>query len=254
MRTSLRYVQQNLDFLEERITEYSNLIERYEKEYRLAEQRDEKRAASKIKKLQSRIDELEAQVGIQTTSFDNIELEAIAKARTVAIFESILFAIENWATDDVPASDFTPVAQALLFKAVYDPIMTGIADYYLDEIPFSAYEVVKRGREYVKGIRAETQVPLTEMSVTAQAYQQWWINDALVLIYGDRDPDWEVTKPYTREEMELWKSTDMDKTMNFPRIFDAFDLTRKYGDEIRETSGLPNFTKTIMQTRLTANE
>ena len=134
--------------------------------------------------------------------------------------------------------------------------MSGVTDYYLDEVPFAASEVVKRGREYVKALRAETQVPLTDASknLVALEYQQWWVNDALVLLYGDRDPDWEKTQPHTREEMELWKSTDMDKTMNFPKIFDAFELTRKYGDEIRESSGLPEFTKQIMQTRLTAHE
>ena len=207
-------------------------------------------------KAQLVIDDLASQINNQTVQFDSVELEAIAKARTIAIFESILFAIENWATDDVPASDFTPVAQAVLFKTVYDSVMTGVSDYYLDEIPFSAHEVVKRGREYVKALRSETELPLTDVSMgfTAQQYQQWWTNDALVLLYGDRDPDWENITPHTAEEMELWRSTDMDKTMHFPRIFDAFELTRKYGDEIRESSGLPDFTKQIMQTRLSAHE
>ena len=193
---------------------------------------------------------------VQERAYDSVEQEAIAKARTIAIFESILFAIENWAIDDVPASDFTPVAQAVLFKTVYDSVMTGVSDYYLDEVPFAATEVVKRGREYVKAFRSETELPLTDVSMgfTAQQYQQWWTNDALVLLYGDRDPDWENTTPHTAEEMELWRSTDMDKTTHFPRIFDAFELTRKYGDEIRESSGLPDFTKQIMQTRLSAHE
>ena len=153
---------------------------------------------------------------------------------------AFIFAIENWAVDDVPANDFTLVAQAVLFKAVYDHVMTGDTDYYLDTVPHSAIEVVKRGREYVKSLRTQSDTALTDpsMGFTAQQYQQWWVNDALVLLYGERDPEWETTAPYTSEEMELWKSTDMDKTMHFPKIFDAFELTRKYGDEIRESSGL----------------
>lgn len=240
--------------LMELMAEYGKRREAFMVEYAAAEVRREKRWEKKAKQLEKANDELRSQLSLKTKTFDSLELEAIAKARTIAIFESILFAIENWATDDVPASDFTPVAQAILFKAVYDPVMTSVNDYYLDEIPFAAHEVVKRGREYVKGIRSESQVPLTDQRVMAAEYQDWWVNDALVLLYGDRDPDWEATKPYSREEMELWKSTDMDKTMHFPRIFDAFELTRKYGDEIRETSGLPDFTKQIMQTRLTAHE
>ena len=240
--------------LMELMAEYGKRREAFMAEYAAAEVRREKRWEKKAKQLEKANDELRSQLSLKTKTFDSLELEAIAKARTIAIFESILFAIENWATDDVPASDFTPVAQAILFKAVYDPVMTSVNDYYLNEIPFAAHEVVKRGREYVKGIRSESQVPLTDQRVMAAEYQDWWVNDALVLLYGDRDPDWEVTKPYSREEMELWKSTDMDKTMHFPRIFDAFELTRKYGDEIRETSGLPDFTKQIMQTRLTAHE
>lgn len=208
------------------------------------------------RKAQHAVDELESQFGHTIVEYDSVEQEAIAKARTVAIFESILFAIENWATDDVPASDFTPVAQAVLFKTTYIPVMKGNSDYYLDEVPFTAIEIVKRGREYVKGFRAQSQTPLTDPSVriVAQEYQSWWVNDALPLIYGARDPDWETTTPYSSEEMELWRSTDMDKTTHFPNIFDAFELTRKYGDEIRESSGLPQFTKQIMQTRLTAHE
>ena len=231
-------------------------LEEFRQEIAYAEKRDERRAQRTIKKLEKRLKEAEAQLGVQSKVFDSVEQAAIAQARTIAIFESILFAIENWATDDAPASDFTPVAQAVLFKTVYVPVMTGVTDYYMDIVPFAATEVVKRGREYVKAFRAQTQTPLTDvsMSFTAQEYQQWWVNDALILLYGDRDPEWEATKPHTHDEMEKWKSTDMDKTTHFPKIFDAFELTRKYGDEIRESSGLPEFTKQIMQTRLTAHE
>ena len=39
----------------------------------------------------------------------------LERAKTLAIFDSILFSIENWATDDSPAPDFTLAAQASLF-------------------------------------------------------------------------------------------------------------------------------------------
>ena len=254
MSSAYHRVNEAMRYLERVIESAGECLQALEDEVPRAIARDEKRFKKYLEEYKAKL--LREHSREQAASLSEIEQIAVTQARTIAIFESILFAIENWATDDVPATDFTPVAQAVLFKAVYVPVMCGNTDYYMGVVPFSATEVVKRGREYVKALRSESQTPLTDtsMQLTAQQYQQWWINDALVLLYGDRDPEWEETKPHTLEEMELWKSTDMDKTMHFPKIFDAFELTRKYGDEIRESSGLPDFTKQIMQTRLTTYE
>ena len=102
---------------------------------------------------------------------------------------------------DAPASDFTPVAQAVLFPKQSTIELcpeTSLTTISMKSVPFAATEVVKRGREYVKGIRAESQVLLLTETFGQSLLKntmQWWINDALVLLYGDRDPDWETTKP-----------------------------------------------------------
>ena len=247
-------VREMLESLDALVEGGEKACREYEEEFKKAQLREQRRWRTHEKKL---IETLGRPAeSPRSAALQEIEENAIAQARSVAIFESILFAIENWAVDDSPATDFTVVAQAFLFKAVYAQIMRKNTDYYLDSVPFAAVEVVRRGREYVKGVREDTQAPLTDssLSIIAAEYQAWWVNDALALLYSGRDPDWETTKPHTMEEMALWRSTDMDKTQNFPSIFDAFDLTRKYGEEIRESSGLPEFTKQIMQTRLTAHE
>ena len=61
--------------------------------------------------------------------------------------------MENWSTDGQVASDFSLVCQSILFPIVYEEVMSGNADYYIEQVPVSALEVVKRGREFIQYLR-----------------------------------------------------------------------------------------------------
>ena len=62
-------------------------------------------------------------------------LEGLEKAKTLAIFDSILFGIENWSADGQTAPDITMVSQSVLFPTVYERVMKGNEDYFVEKVP-----------------------------------------------------------------------------------------------------------------------
>ena len=185
------------------------------------------------------------------------EKVGLERAKTLAIFDSILFSIENWATDDSPAPDFTLASQATLFPLVYEEVGKGNSDYYITEVPAVAGEVVRRGREYIHAFRkADDTSILQEESwgVISSEIHDWWVRDALPLLYGARDPDWEITEPYPMEDMLKWRHMEASRALEFPLIFDGMELVKKYGDDIRKSTGLPEFSKLMITTRIQAHD
>ena len=220
------------------------------------------RMQSEIKKVrlgyEQQIKDLEKQVkegGIAQSEQNNSE--DIAKATTLSIIDSILFAISNWSVDGQVAPDIELACQSILFPIVYEPVMKGESDYYLPVVPASANEIVKRGREFVKHIRAVSDLSLVDpdgWEEFSSMIQQWWVNDALPLLYGARDNDWEKTEAFPLEIMTIWRDKPASRALQFPLIFDGMELVRKHGDEIREKSGLPAFNKSTISTRLEPND
>lgn len=209
-----------------------------------------------LKDANEEIAELKARLENMSLEEPEPEDPSIVKAQTIAIFDSILFAIENWSTDGDTAPDFSLACQAILFPLVYDQVMNGNSHYYLRKVPDAALEVVKRGREYVKFIRDTCQVGLTDPTAWNQyvpMVSKWWVNDALPLLYGARDPAWENNPILTLEEITVWRDQPASRALKFPLVFDAMDLVDRHGESIRETTKLPDFTLTTLTTRLEAN-
>lgn len=212
----------------------------------------EKKLAEKDKE----IAELKAKLENMSLEESEPEDPSLVKAQTVAIFDSILFAIENWSTDGDTAPDFSLACQAILFPLVYDQVMNSNSNYYLRKVPDAALEVVKRGREYVKFIRDTCQVGLTDPTAWNQyipMISKWWVNDALPLLYGARDPAWENNPILMLDEIVVWRDQPASRALKFPLVFDAMDLVDRHGESIRETTKLPDFTRTTLNTRLEAN-
>ena len=212
--------------------------------------------AKLLKSRDNKIIELEAKLAAVLLEEPEPEDPSLVKAQTVAIFDSILFAIENWSTDGDTAPDFSLACQAILFPLVYDPVMNGNSNYFLRKVPDAALEVVKRGREYVKFIRDTCQVGLTDPTAWSQyvpMISKWWVNDALPLLYGARDDVWERSSPLTLEAIISWIDQPASRPLDFPLVFDAMDLLDRHGDEIREKTNLPQFTRDTLNTRLEAN-
>ena len=213
-----------------------------------------KDAARREKELLKRIEELE-KYGVATTDgvMSAQELENVKKASTLAIYDSIIFAISNWSTDGDAAPDFELTCQAALFPTVYERVMSGESDYYLEKVPPAADVVVQRGREYVKHFRNICNASLVDPAAWnehAKEIQQWWVRDALPLIYGARADEWDDDVGLTLDEALEWKDQPASRALHFPLIFDGMELVEKHRDEIRDSTGLPDFNKRTLQTRL----
>ncbi len=158
---------------------------------------------------------------------------------TIGIFDTIL---RHMCKD---AEDFRLASEAFLFPAVYERVMEGKQEaYYLDEIPPSASLVISRGRQHIAWVREEYDTHVTDPDTWKEAIDcivDWWRNDALPMIYGSRDEQWDIDLPLTLTEILLWRDSPGDRPLNFPRIFDAYEIYRKHKDEIYGTTGLREF-------------
>lgn len=218
--------------------------------------RTERTATAELKRAQKRVRELEAKLAEagDSQARQSVDSAIIAKAKTIAIFDAILFNVCNWSTEGDTAPDFELASQAILFPAVYERVMEGAEEaYILDEVPVSALEVVRRGREWVRYFRGSCPLSLVDPSVWAEnvgRVAKWWLSDALPLIYGARDPDWDHDEPYALQEMVAWRDYPANRPLSFPLIFDGMEAVSKHADRIREESGLPLFNQKAVRTRL----
>jgi hypothetical protein len=160
-------------------------------------------------------------------------------ATTIGIFDTIL---RHMCKD---AEDFRLASEAFLFPAVYERVMEGKQEaYYLEEIPPSAHLVISRGQQHIAWIREEYDTHITDPDTWREAVDyvaEWWRNDALPMIYGSRDEQWDIDLPLSLPEILLWRDSPGDRPLNFPRIFDAYEVYRKHKDEIYGTTGLREF-------------
>jgi hypothetical protein len=160
-------------------------------------------------------------------------------ASTVGIFDTILRHM------CAGADDFRLASEAFLFSAVYDRVMEGSQDaYFLEEVPASASLVITRGKEHVAWIRDEFDTHVTDPETWPNSIDcicDWWRNDALPMLYGARDEQWDLDLPLSLQEILLWKESPGDRPLNFPKIFDAYEIYRKHKDEIYGTTGLRDF-------------
>lgn len=158
-------------------------------------------------------------------------------AATVAILDSLLRHIHRGADDIRLAS------QAFLFPAVYERVMDS-SDYYIDTVPPSMSMLIDRGREYVEWIRKEHYAHVTNPDTWEEAMPyiaEWWRNDALPLLYGARDEQWDIDEPLSLPEMMVWRDSPAERPLSFPSIFDAFEIYERFKDEVLESSGLREF-------------
>jgi hypothetical protein len=239
LRKNLATIELAMDQLIEGVGEYKESIE--------------KEAKRGMKKLEDENARLRKQVASAGKGVEAVEAVGLEKAKTLAIFDAILFAIDNWSTDGQIAPDVLLACQSVLFPTVYERVMNGNKDYYVEKVPVAALEIVRRGRELVRHIREVSDQSLVDPDTWkehASMVHQWWVGDALPLIYGARDPDWDSDEPFSLVEMEEWRDMPASRALHFPLIFDGMELVSRFNEEIRETTGLPEFTRTTVSTRL----
>jgi len=242
--------------LEEHAARMTAAVDRISQGVEAYKAHTDRSANSEVRRLRKQIAELEEQLRGATSGSkkDVTNHIQVRKAKTIAIFDAILFNISNWSVSGDTAPDFELASQAILFPAVYERVMRGDEEaYFLEEVPVSALEVVKRGREYVRQFRENCPLSLVD-PLTWEAYsgevQKWWVNDALPLLYGSRDPDWDGDSPFTLPEMIAWRDYPANRALSFPLIFDGMEHVEKYRDAVREETGLPEFSSAAIKTRL----
>lgn len=160
-------------------------------------------------------------------------------ATTIGIFDSILRTMCDG------ADDFRLASEAFLFPTVYERVMDGTEEaYYLEEMPVAAALVIKRGKEHIAWIREEYDTHITDPETWGLAIDyitEWWRNDALPMIYGARDEQWDIDVPLSLQEILLWKESPGDRPLNFSKVFDAYEIYRKHKDDIYGPSGIRDF-------------
>ena len=247
-------IQVKIKKLEEAANKLDEAQERILLGVALYKKQCERSSNTQLRQAERKIKELEKQLqqgGVQ--SMNDTDIMAVARGRTLSIFDSILFNISNWSTAGDAAPDFELISQSILFPAVYERVMNGNEDYILDSMPASALEVIRRGREWVKHLRQTCERALIDPAIWAQHQQaivQWWLDDALPLIYDVRGDDWDDIEPFSQQEMIAWRDFPANRALSFPLIFDGMETVTKLSGEIRETSGIPELDKSAMQTRL----
>jgi len=258
----VRKARSNIAKLEEHIAkehakldEIERCLENVVNEIPMAVARENRRKDAQINRLERELKtaKREAAKAPTASTADAIHPADLSRAKTVAIFDAILFAIENWSSDGQTASDFTIVCQSLLFPLVYEKVMSGEDDYYIEYVPPSAAEVVKRGREFIHYLRRQSDTTLVSdeaWSSSCAMIHEWLINDGLPLLYGARDEGWQDEVPYSLAQMQQWRDMPQSRLLDFPRIQDAMDLVKIHGDTIRDTTGLPAFTTATLNTRI----
>ena len=173
------------------------------------------------------------------TSVEKATENDLKVAATIGIFDTVL------RTMCEGAEDFRLASEAFLFPNVYERVMDGMEEaYYIEEIPVAAPLIIQRGREHIEWIREEYDTHITDPETWPSAIDyitEWWRNDALPMMYGARDEQWDIDIPLSLQEILLWREAPGDRPLNFPKIFDAYEVYRKHKDEIYGTTGLREF-------------
>lgn len=203
----------------------------------------EREMGREVRRLQKELEKAQRQSSGSLTDLSAAPLE-LKVASTIGIFESILMAM----CEDAP--DFRVASEAFLFPAVYERVITGEDEaYFLSEVPASATLLVERGKEYIQWLRTEYSTHVTSESVWDEVIptiRDWWANDALPLLYGARDEQWDIDLPLSRAEIMMWRESPADRPLNFSGVFDAFEIYHKHYDTVYESADIRKFELTFL--------
>lgn len=200
----------------------------------------ERETGREIRKLELELEKVRKQLAEVSPGEKPVEkTEELKVASTIGIFECLLRHICDG------ADDFRLMSCAFLYPAVYERIVSGEDPaYWLDQIPNSAEIVIERGKEYLEYVRAACNTHVTEVTAWETYLPQvtdWWRNDALPLLYGSRDEQWETDIPLSLVEMEMWRDEPGERPIHFSAVFDGYEIYRANKDSIFERSGIRAF-------------
>ena len=246
LRTSLNSMKKKVTNLRNGVelvaTELETLDMKLEKlvtESEIYRAKVERETGREVRRLEKELEMLRKQVEIPSDTVDAPQ-EDLKVASTIAIIESLLRAICGNSGDD-----FRLISYAILFPAVIERVVRGTEEaYFLEEMPISSDVVVRRGQEYLNWIREQCDTHLTDpqsWDEYSAHVSNWWRNDALPLLYGSRDENWDIDEPLSYVEMMNWRGCPGDRPIQFSAVFDAYEIYRRHKDEVYKSSGANDY-------------
>jgi chromosome segregation ATPase len=244
MRSSVSSLKKKLSNLKVQIEQFDAEIQKVESKFdniitqaEIYKSKVEREMGREVRRLERELALLAKDPKPATESETNaIDLKV---ASSVAIFETILRHMCG------NADDFRLASQAFLFPAVYERLIKGEEEaYYLEEVPDSAHLIITRGQEYIAWLRSEYDTHLTNPQTWSDSIDyiaEWWRNDALPLLYGARDEQWDIDVPMSLAEMLAWQDSPGDRPLMYSSIFDVYEVYKKNKELIYEPSGLREF-------------
>lgn len=246
LRTSLASLKKkvsnlkiSLEVLDADIEKFDIRFDKVQNEVEIYKSRLERSMSREVRRLEKELEETRRKLLVQQKNPLPTSKETLRVASTVCVFECILRHICG------NSDDFRLVSYSYLFPSVIERVVSGSQEaYFLDEMPVSATEVIRRGREYLAWIRSECETHLTDPSAWNEynhPISEWWKNDALPLIYGARDEAWDLDMPLSLAEMTMWRDSPAERPTHFSPIFDAYEIYRSHKDEVYVPSGASDF-------------
>jgi len=153
---------------------------------------------------------------------------AYEQARTVRVIDSVVFAISNWSKDGDTAPDVAQAIQSVVYPSALARLMSG-DDYTLNLEPETMLKVTREGHALIQSLRDKADVAITNSQSTwdehAPLIQDWVKSSMLPALYGATDERWQNDTPYTFEQINAWTRQTASRALDFPLVFDAFELS-----------------------------
>lgn len=249
-RTSLTNIKKKVSKLRISVEEVSADLEKMETKFENILSQAEIYKAKLEREMGREVRRLEKELALLRSGMKNAagvvapNSNELKVATTIAIFDSILSHMCSG------VEDFRIASESFLFPAVFERVMEGTEEaYFLEEVPPAASVVVKRGKEHIEWIRAQNSTYITDPETWVNNIDlvvEWWRNDALPMIYGARDEQWDIDVPLSLPEMQEWTDTPSSRPITFPKVFDAYEIYHKHKDDIYESSGLREFDRILL--------
>jgi len=184
-----------------------------------------------------------------------LEESRIEKAKTIKVWDTIVEAAGMWSKDGQTAPDVELAIKSALFPTVYERVMKGNSDYYLETIPEAkAEKLVRQAHELIRDTRAEKDVFVTDprhWDDLAPRFQSWVIESMLPELYGAKDKAWLTDEPLSLDQMQTWRDKEASRALDLPTIFDAYDNLKQVSDEHGTLDiGIAEFHKLTLETRI----
>jgi hypothetical protein len=239
LKKKMTHLRSNLEYLGTEIDTLDTKLDKLVTESEIYRAKLDREMGREVRRLEKELELLRKQISSSPELAPSPE-EDLRIASTIAIIECLLRVICGPTGDD-----FRLISYAFIFPAVIERVVKGTEDaYFLEEIPISADVIIRRGQEYIAWIRSECDTHLTDpqaWKVFSPQISDWWRNDALPLLYGSRDENWDIDEPLSNLEMISWRDDVAERPFQFPSVFDAYDVYRRHKDEIYKSSGIQDF-------------